>query len=167
MEERQKQERSFELRSEKVRSIVGQIPSSLVRYGITIIGVVLVILTLIAYYLPYKSVYSGSASIYTVPQSETDSLEVSVKLRFDGKRIETTNYTHLNIELYGYQESIWGTLLEVSSQRDTLDRQQAIVRFAPSDISTFGGQTVDFRIVESSESILQKVFGRNQASLFR
>ncbi len=35
MEEEKKQERSFELRSEKVRSIVGQIPSSLVRYGIT------------------------------------------------------------------------------------------------------------------------------------
>ena len=32
MEEEKKQERSFELRREKVRSIVGQIPSSLVRY---------------------------------------------------------------------------------------------------------------------------------------
>ncbi len=32
MEEKKKHERSFELRSEKVRSIVGQIPSSLVRY---------------------------------------------------------------------------------------------------------------------------------------
>ena len=30
-----KEERSFELRSEKVRSIVGQIPSVLVCYGIT------------------------------------------------------------------------------------------------------------------------------------
>ena len=39
-----KQERSFELRSEKVRSIVGQIPSSLVRYGITAIGAVLLCL---------------------------------------------------------------------------------------------------------------------------
>ena len=41
MEDEKKQERSFELRSEKVRSIVGQIPSSLVRYGITAIAVVL------------------------------------------------------------------------------------------------------------------------------
>lgn len=39
-----KEERSFELRSEKVRSIVGQIPSVLVRYGITAIGVVLICL---------------------------------------------------------------------------------------------------------------------------
>ena len=46
MEEEKKQEQSFELRSEKVRSIVGQIPSSLIRYGITAIGAVLVCLLL-------------------------------------------------------------------------------------------------------------------------
>lgn len=33
MKEAKKHEQEFELRSEKVRSIVGQIPSSLVRYG--------------------------------------------------------------------------------------------------------------------------------------
>ena len=37
MEEEKEQERSFELCSEKVRNIVGQIPSSLIRYGITTI----------------------------------------------------------------------------------------------------------------------------------
>ena len=47
-----KQERSFELRSEKVRSIVGQIPSSLVRYGITAIGAILLFLLAVAYFLP-------------------------------------------------------------------------------------------------------------------
>ena len=57
MEEEKKQERSFELRSEKVRSIVGQIPSSLVRYGITTIGTVLLCLFAVAYFLPYKQVY--------------------------------------------------------------------------------------------------------------
>ena len=54
MEEEKKQERSFELRSEKVRSIVGQIPSSLVRYGITTIGTVLLCLFAVAYFLLEK-----------------------------------------------------------------------------------------------------------------
>ena len=45
-----KQERSFELRSEKVRSIVGQIPSALIRYGITAIGAVLLCLLAVAYF---------------------------------------------------------------------------------------------------------------------
>lgn len=159
MEDKQKQERSFELRSEKVRSIVGQIPSSLIRYGITIIGSVLIILALIAYYLPYKTVYAGSATIYDLHQSKADSLEVTIKLRFDGKRIEKSRLAPLGIELYNAQKSISGTLLEVAIQRDTLDRQEAIVRFAPSDISIFCNQTIDFRVVESSKSILQKIIG--------
>ena len=56
MKEEKKPERNFELRSEKVRSIVGQIPSSLIRYGITAIGMVLLCLFAVAYYLPYKQV---------------------------------------------------------------------------------------------------------------
>lgn len=159
MKERLIQERDFELRSEKVRSIIGKIPSSLVRYGITIIGIALIVLTLTVYYLPYKTIYVGSATIYRVPQSKTDSLEVAIKLRFDGKHIEKTNGIYLNIELYNSQERIMGTLLKLSAQRDTLDRQEAIVRFAPNDISLFGSQTVDFRITESSKSILQKIIG--------
>jgi hypothetical protein len=62
--EEEKQERSFELRSEKVRSIVGQIPPSLVRYGITVIGIVLLCLLAVAYFLPYKQVYSGTAIVH-------------------------------------------------------------------------------------------------------
>ena len=54
--EEEKQERSFELRSEKVRSIVGQVPSSLTYYGITAIGIVLLCLFVMAYFLPYKQV---------------------------------------------------------------------------------------------------------------
>lgn len=65
-EKNKKDEKNFELRSEKVRSIVGQIPSSLVRYGITIIGIVLLFLFAIAYFLPYKQVYSGVATIREV-----------------------------------------------------------------------------------------------------
>ncbi len=55
MEEEKKQERSYELRSEKVRSIVGQIPSSLIRYGITAIGVVLLCLFVVGYFLPLQA----------------------------------------------------------------------------------------------------------------
>lgn len=58
MEEEKKQERSYELRSEKVRSIVGQIPSSLIRYGITAIGMVLLCLFAVAFFLPYKPTLS-------------------------------------------------------------------------------------------------------------
>ena len=70
-----KQERSYELRSEKVRSIVGQIPSSLIRYGITAIGVVLLCLFVVGYFLPYKQVYPGTATINRITNTAADSVE--------------------------------------------------------------------------------------------
>ena len=75
MEEEKKQERSYELRSEKVRSIVGQIPSSLIRYDITAIGVMLLCLFVVSYFLPYKQVYSGTATINRITNTAADSVE--------------------------------------------------------------------------------------------
>ena len=86
MEKTKRQERSFELRSEKVRSIVGQIPSSLIRYGITTIGVVLSFLFTIAYFLPYKQIYSGTAVIHEVTsEQKVDTTEMTVSLKFGEK----------------------------------------------------------------------------------
>ena len=43
----------IELRSEKIRHIIGEIPSRIVRYGITIITIVLLVLLVGAYFIPY------------------------------------------------------------------------------------------------------------------
>ena len=43
----------IELRSEKVRHIIGEIPSGIVRYGITIITIVILVLLVGAYFIPY------------------------------------------------------------------------------------------------------------------
>ncbi len=43
----------IELRSEKVRHIIGEIPSRIVRYGITIITFVILGLLVGAYFIPY------------------------------------------------------------------------------------------------------------------
>ena len=90
--QKNKQERSFELRSEKVRSIVGQIPSSLVRHGITSIGAVLLCLLAVAYFLPYKQVYSGTATIHGVTTAApADSTDITILLKFDNKRPGNVN----------------------------------------------------------------------------
>ena len=86
MEEEKKQERSYEPRSEKVRSIVGQIPSSLIRYGITAIGVVLLCLFVVGYFLPYKQVYSGTATIHRITNTAADSVDIAIFVKFDNKR---------------------------------------------------------------------------------
>ncbi|RRD92490.1 hypothetical protein EII33_04065 [Bacteroides heparinolyticus] len=155
MEEKKKQERSFELRSEKVRSIVGQIPSSLVRYGITAIGVVLLCLFVIAYSLPYKQVYSGTATIHKIPLSSGDSTEISILLKFENKRPNDINGQALFLQTA--QKTIQGEILEFSPVRDTLERQKTICRFRIAAIKPLENQTVDFRVVKSSGNLFQKL----------
>lgn len=44
----------IELRSEKVRKIIGGMPSGFIRYGISIITFILILSLVILYYTPYK-----------------------------------------------------------------------------------------------------------------
>ena len=157
MEEEKKQERSFELRSEKVRSIVEQIPSSLVRYGITTIGTVLLCLFAVAYFLPYKQVYYGTATVREINNTPTDSIEIAILLRFENKHLENINGQII------YLQSPCGTfagqLRDLFIVRDTLERQEALCRFKSAEIKSVENQTVDFQIVHSSGNLLQKMLG--------
>ena len=158
MKEEKKPERNFELRSEKVRSIVGQIPSSLIRYGITAIGMVLLCLFAVAYYLPYKQVYSGTATIHGVTTATpTDSTDITILLKFENKRPEDTKGQM--IYLQSPYKTFAGQIQDLSSVRDTLERQEALCRFKPSEIKSVENQTVDFQIVHSSGNLLRKMLG--------
>lgn len=44
----------IELRSEKVRKIIGDMPSGFIRYGISIITWILILLFVICYFMPYE-----------------------------------------------------------------------------------------------------------------
>ena len=154
MEEEKKQERSFELRSEKVRSIVGQIPSSLVRYAI---GTVLLCLFAVAYFLPYKQVYYGTATVREINNTPTDSIEIAILLRFENKHLESINGQIIYLQSpYG---TFAGQLRDLFIVRDTLERQEALCRFKSAEIKSVENQTVDFQIVHSSGNLLQKMLG--------
>ena len=153
-----KEERSFELPSEKVRSIVGQIPSSLVRYGIATIGVVLVCLLAVAYFLPYKQVYSGTATVHGVTTATpTDSTDIIILLRFENKRPD--NVTGQMLSLQSLDETFAGQIRRLSSVRDTLERQEALCSFKGIEIKSVENQMVDFQIVRTSGNLLQKMLG--------
>ena len=153
-----KQERSFELRSEKVRSIVGQIPSSLVRYGITAIGAVLLCLLAVAYFLPYKQVYSGTSTIHRATiATPADSTDITILLKFENKRPDNTKGQMIYLQSpYG---TFAGQIQDLSSVRDTLEHQEALCRFKSADIKTVENQTVDFQITRTSGNLLQKMLG--------
>ncbi len=157
MEEEEKQERSFELRSEKVRSIVGQVPSSLTYYGITAIGIVLLCLFVMAYFLPYKQVYSGTAIIKEAPITTSDSTDINLLLRFDNK--QPVNVNRQILYLQTSNGTSVGTIRKLSTVRDTLARQETLCRFKTTEIQPLQNQTVDFKLVVSSSSLLQKLLG--------
>lgn len=48
-----KKETEIELRSEKVRNLLGEIPSSLVRWGTVVIVAVFLVLLLVVCFMPY------------------------------------------------------------------------------------------------------------------
>lgn len=153
-----KQERSFELRSEKVRSIVGQIPSSLVRYGITAIGAILLFLLAVAYFLPYKQVYLGTATVHgATTATPADSTDITILLKFENKRPDNVNGQM--IYLQSPYRTFAGQIQDLSSVRDTLERQEALCRFKVTEIKSVENQTVDFQIVSSSGNLLQKMLG--------
>ena len=157
MEEEEKQERSFELRSEKVRSIVGQVPSSLTCYGVTAIGIVLLCLFVMAYFLPYKQVYSGTAIIKEAPITTSDSTDINILLRFDNK--QPVNVNRQILYLQTSNGTSVGTIRKLSAVRDTLARQETLCRFKTTEIQPLQNQTVDFKLVVSSSSLLQKLLG--------
>ena len=157
MEEEEKQVRSFELRSEKVRSIVGQVPSSLTYYGITAIGIVLLCLFVMAYFLPYKQVYSGTAIIKEAPITTSDSTDINILLRFDNK--QPVNVNRQILYLQTSNGTSVGTIRKLSTVRDTLARQETLCRFKTTEIQPLQNQTVDFKLVVSSSSLLQKLLG--------
>ena len=152
-----KQERSFELRSEKVRSIVGQIPSALIRYGITAIGAVLLCLLAVAYFLPYKQVYSGTATIHKTATTPTDSTNITILLKFENKRPDNTKGQMICLQ--SPNGTFAGQIRSLSYVRDTLERQEAICRFKVTEIKSVENQTVDFQITRTSGNLLQKMLG--------
>lgn len=158
MAEKKDKEQSFELRSEKVRSIVGEIPSSLIRYGIVAIGYVLICLFGVAHFLPFKQVYVGTATVYEINSNSSDSTDIIIHLNFENKRPD--NVDRQKLYLQTPRGISVGHILYLSSIRDTLDRQSAICRFKVTEIKSIENQTVNFQIVSSSGNLLQKMLGK-------
>jgi hypothetical protein len=153
------QPQRIELRSEKVRNVIGQVPPSLIRYSIGIIGLILFFLIGITYHYPYQQVYFGTVIVHQVPHmSPLDSVVVLLPLHFDKKRLSIAN--DMQIFLIGYDLFIEGHLLQLYPERDTLGQQNAYCRFAASDLCRAEGQTVDFKLIHSSGSLLSYMLGR-------
>ena len=56
----------IELRSEKVRNMIGEMPSFLIRWGNTILVVIFVLLALIAWFAFFQEMNVGISSVFLI-----------------------------------------------------------------------------------------------------
>jgi len=83
-----KRNKDIELRSEKVRNIVGKIPPFLLRMGMLIISAVIVLLLGLAYFIPYPEYKDITVSLYsdTPVQTKKSPATGLFQAKFDGHR---------------------------------------------------------------------------------
>lgn len=80
-------------------------------------------------------------------------------LRLQFERTRPTQATQQTLSLEAGQYQIEGEILNLSAVRDTLARQEALGHFKAADIKPLENQTVDFRLVQTSGNMLQKLLG--------
>ncbi len=151
----EKQEKSYELRSEKMRSIVGQIPPALVRYGTIILFAVLLIILGIAYFMPYKQVYSGSITFYDISEPATTAY-----ISFANNKALTNIDKPIPLTIHLDTQELTLQLTSVENRRDTLNRHPSIVVLSPEQegwLLRLRDSTYDFTIVENSSHLLGRL----------
>jgi len=67
---------NIELRSEKVRNIIGQIPPKLIRYGITLIFIIILVMLTGSYFFEYEFTIKTTATI--VQKNDTTKIRIKV-----------------------------------------------------------------------------------------
>ena len=149
----------IELRSEKVRHIIGEIPSGIVRYGITIITIVILVLLVGAYFIPYPETINAKVQITNAHQGTID---------FPYKYVNTmARGMTANIEFEGYDAETYGTVNGVITAISHIPRQTAAgsvftaqVRITDCKYKMISGMTGTASILVSNESVLQRIVHR-------
>ena len=149
----------IELRSEKVKHIIGEIPSGIVRYGITIITIVILGLLVGAYFIPYPETVSAKVQMTNARQGTID---------IPYKYVNTiTRGMTVNIEVEGYDAETYGAANGIITSTSHTPRQTAAgsvftaqIRITDCRYKIISGMTGTASILISNESILQKIVRR-------
>lgn len=149
----------IELRSEKVRHIIGEIPSGIVRYGITIITIVILVLLVGAYFIPYPEIISAKIEMTDRQQGTVDIPYKYVNTVKKGKNV--------SIELEGYDTEMYGAANGTITVTMHTPRQTAAgsmftaqVKVTDCKYKIIGGMTGTASILVSNESVLQRILQR-------
>ena len=153
----EKADERYQLRSEKVRSIIGQVPPLLTRYGITMLAVAVAALLLAARLIPYRQVYRGEAIVYEVPPCDEDSVTLRVRLLLDGELGGKGNIERM--VLSDPARSVEGRVISLSLRRDTLGYREAAVRFPCVEVAPLAATTLPCTLTTDAGPYLHYIFG--------
>ena len=149
----------IELRSEKIRHIIGEIPSGIVRYGITIITFVILGLLAGAYFIPYPETISARIEMTNRQQGTVDIPYKYVNTVKKGKNV--------SIELEGYDTEMYGAAngtitATMHTPRQTAEGNvfTAQVKITDCRYKIISGMTGTASILVSNESVLQRIVHR-------
>ena len=149
----------IELRSEKVRHIIGEIPSRIVRYGITVITFVILGLLIGAYFIPYPETISAKVQM-------TNAYQGAITIPYKYVNTIARGMT-ANIEFESYDAETYGVANGVITATSPTSLQTAEgsvftvqVRITDCKYKLVSGMTGTASILVSNESILQRIVHR-------
>ena len=145
------EERNIELRSEKVRNIVGKIPPAVDRYGITVIGLVLVVAVAVSMLIPYKETVSFGVR-FNPAQSKTEGIAYletqQVRVLHEG----------IPVTIIVKGEMVAGEIVYVSEKRVN-GKYEVHIRISENDEITIEDE-LDAEVVVMEKSWFEAVRGR-------
>lgn len=147
-------DRNIELRSEKVRNVIGQIPPVLLRYGTMIICIALVVMILLAAVIPYEEVLPIEVKIETV-QSQGKMIGEAYISGYDIDKVAMGQKVIILAPKYG---NIVGSVSHISSSLLVGDSVRIWINM-DSSISMPRGSKFAGRLVISRIPILKRFLG--------
>jgi len=149
----------IELRSEKVRRIIGEIPPSIVRYGIFAITIIVTALLAGAYFIPYPQTINGRAAAL---DSKTVMVDVPYKY---------ANTIHIgmkaNIEFQGFDSEDWGYIVgmvgKISRQPETRNHTNyftVTMSVKSGKYKVIRGMVGNATVLVTNESILERLLSK-------
>lgn len=159
-------ERNIELRSEKVRNIIGQIPPMLLRYGAAIIGAALLAMVSISAFIPYQEILPIEVTIKTIPEIHevnASSSGIFIANKSIEKYIEkdsTVGYLYHSDKILSIVAPISGNIVFNLKDKASVNCGELICVVIPKDSLCYYGE------IEISESDKKRI-DKNQTVILQ
>lgn len=151
MQEKEK----IELRSEKVRHIIKEMPSSIVRYGIMTVTLIVLGLLSAAYFIPYPETVSAKAIVL-------DDKQITISLSY--KYVNTIKKgMKVNVELEGYDAETYGYKTGQIMDIDNIPKAGKFTAIVEVNIGRYRmmtGMVGSASILTTNKSILERILQR-------